>query len=417
MKLLKDLGLILATGLFVTQVVEAFPASYPRSSGPTWSSLGKALYFQTNEEKNGIVSVKIHENGTLSEGKLSYTNGTGASEISAATNMTAAPDGLSSQGSVTVVGHSLFVVNSGDNTVSLFNIDDEDPTNLTLVGSPAWIPGDFPVSVAASDLNNLVCVITSGTQSGVSCAPYSPYVGIGKMDFLRDFDLNQSNPPAGPLNTASQVKFSHDETELLVTVKGDPSMNKTGYFAAYTVSGPELTGKSRVSASGIKNKVNGTVAMFGFNQIPQSDNYFVADPGFGAVIVAFDSETEKFELLHKQAIPDQMASCWVAVSPVAGSAFVSDPLVNHIVEMSLEDASILSVVNTTDVNDATGYIDLATAGNQLYALSPGSKKDSGAEIAVLSIAEGQERSVIQSLNLGSWAGSSSQGLALFPAKI
>lgn len=414
MKLLKYFKLYLATVLIAKQIVEALPAGFPPSLGSSWSSTGKALYFQTNEENNTVVSMKINENGTLSEGKLTFTNGTGASQISAATNKTASPDGLSSQGSVTVVDRSLFVVNAGDNTVSLFNIDHEDPTNLTLVGPPAQIPGDFPVSVAASSLNSLICVVTSGTRSGVSCAPYSPYVGIGKMDFLRGIGLNQSNPPAGPLNTASQVIFSHDESELLVTVKGNPSMNKTGFLAAFTVSGPELTGKSRVSASGVKSKLNGTVAMFGFQQIPHSNNYFVADAGFGAAVVAFDSETEEFELLHKHVIADQQATCWVAVSPVAGSAFVSDPLVNHLVEMSLENASVLSVVNTTGVNDATGYIDLAAAGNYVYALSPGSNEDNGTEIAVLSIAEGQKRSIIQSFNLGSWAGSGSQGLAVFP---
>lgn len=387
------------------------PARPPSVSGR--NGIGQALYFQTNEEKNAVVSVKINENGTLSAGQFSYTNGTGASEISAATNMTAALDGLSSQGSVTVVDHSLFVVNAGDNTVSLFNIDEEDPTNITLVGMPAQVPGDFPVSVAASRLNNLVCVVTSGKQSGVSCAPYSPYVGIGRMDFLRTFDLDQSNPPGGPLNTASQVLFSDDESELLVTVKGDPSLNKTGYLAAFTVSGPEFTGKSRVSASGVHNVLNGTVALFGFQHIPQSNKYFVADPGFGAAIFSVDEQTETSELLHKQVIADQKATCWVVISPSSESAFVSDPLVNHLLEMSLDDASILSVVNTTTANDATGYTDLAAAGSYVYALSPGAEKGNGAEIAVLSVVKGQSRSIVQSYDAGQRAGSSLQGLAVF----
>lgn len=386
------------------QAVKGLPAFIPQSPAV-------ALYFQTNEADNAIVSVKINQNGTLNEGQLTYTNGTGASEISAATNMTVAPDGLSSQGSVVVIGHSLFVINAGDNTVSMFNIDKENPTNITLVGEPASIPGDFPVTVAASHVNNLVCVGTSGTRSGVACAPYSPFVGIGKMDFLRTFDLGQSKIPTGPLNTVSQVIFSDDQSHLLVTVKGDPSLNKTGFLAAFTVSGPCLTGESSVSASRIESPLNDTVALFGLQQIAESNKYFVADPGYGAAIISVDEKTDSSQLLHKQVIADQQATCWVTISPESNSAFVSDPLVNHIVELSLVDASIISVLNTTSANDASGYTDLTASGKFVYALSPGAN---GAEIAVLSVGQGQSNSIVQSFNAGSWAGSSSQGLAAFP---
>ncbi|SCU89934.1 LAFA_0E21968g1_1 [Lachancea sp. 'fantastica'] len=407
-----ELGLLL--GAIATQAVEALPAFIPPSSASQWVSNGQALYFQTNEKDNAIVSVKINENGTLSEGLKVWTNGTGASEISAATNQTASPDGLSSQGSVAVVGNSLFAVNAGDNTVSLFSIDEQDPTNITLLGSPASVPGDFPVSVAASALNNLVCVGTSGTRSGVACGPYSPFVGIGKLDFLRPFDLDQSEIPAGPLDTVSQLKFSDDETKLLVTVKSGPAVNKTGFLAVFPVTGSWLTGEAKVAPSRIESPLNGTVAMFGFTQIGQSNRYFVADPGFGAVIISVDENTDSAQLLHKQVISDQKATCWAAISPVSNSAFVTDPLVNHIVEMSLTDASILSVVNTTSANDATGYIDLAAAGSYVYALSPGAKQGQGAEIAVVSVADGNNKTVSQSFSVGSNAGSSAQGLAIYP---
>ncbi|SCU86210.1 LADA_0D13036g1_1 [Lachancea dasiensis] len=410
---IKNMKIALALGLGLMKVAEALPA-FPGLSSSDWTSTGRALYFQTNEDSNAIVSVKIHDNGTLSEGQLTYTNGTGAREISAATNQTASPDGLSSQGSVTVVGNSLFAINSGDNTVSMFAISEDDPTNITLVGAPASVPGDFPVTVAASELNNLVCVGTSGARSGVSCAPYAANVGIGKMDFLRTFDLEQSKTPAGPLDTVSQVLFSADESELIVTVKGDPTSNKTGFVSVFSVTGAWLTEQPRLSASRIDSKLNGTVALFGFQQIPHSSKYFSTDAGFGAVIFSVDAARETSTLLHKQVIADQMATCWAAISPVTKSAFVSDPLVNHIVEMSLDDASIISVVNSTSSNDASGYIDLAAAGAYVYALSPGATEGSGAEVAVLSVSPGKEKSITQSFNVGSWAGTSAQGLAVFP---
>lgn len=413
LNMLSNINLNFALGLILLQVANAMPTFATEFHSSEWTSNSKALYFQSNEQENTVISVKINDNGTLSKGLMAYTNGTGASEISAATNMTASPDGLSSQGSVVVAGHSLFVVNAGDNTVSMFSIDEQNPLNITLLGAPASVPGDFPVTVAASVPNKLVCVGTSGTRSGVACAPYSPFVGIGKMDFLRSFDLNQTKIPMGPLGTVSQVRFSEDESQLLATVKGNPSSNMTGFVAAFTVSGPCLSSESRVSASRIDSSLNSTVALFGFEQIADTNRYFVADAGYGAAIISVDGKTDESWLLHRQAIPNQVATCWVAISPVSQSAFVTDPLVNHIVELSLEDASIISVLNTTSANDRTGYIDLAAAGGFVYALSPGTDTTSGAEIAVLSVGWGNSSSVVQSFKVESGAGSSAQGLAIF----
>lgn len=45
----------------------------------------------------------------------------------------------------------LFTINAGSNTVVMFHIDPEDPTNLKMVGSPADTMGEVPVSVDYSD--------------------------------------------------------------------------------------------------------------------------------------------------------------------------------------------------------------------------------------------------------------------------
>lgn len=41
----------------------------------------------------------------------------------------------------------LFTVNAGCNTVSMFEIDPNDPTHPKLIGRPAPTGGDFPVSI------------------------------------------------------------------------------------------------------------------------------------------------------------------------------------------------------------------------------------------------------------------------------
>lgn len=387
-------------------VATAMPAYSPvTSDGPA-----RAVYFQTNEVDNAIVGLKVDKNGTLSKGFVTSTGGMGASSINSANNLTASPDGLSSQGSVTVVGSNLFAVNAGDNTVSMFAIDEHDPTKLVLLGAPAVVSGDFPVSVTASERNQLVCTATSGSLGGVACALYSPAGGISEFDFLRQFDLNQAALPSSPLNTVAETYFSKDETLLITTVKGDPTVNKTGYISAYAVTGGSPYSCARVSAADIRSEVNGTAVLFGFEQIPNTENYFVADASFGAAIIAVNESTQVSTLLHKTEIPGQMATCWAAVSPQTNSAFVTDPLVKHIVEMSLEDASILSITNFTTTNDATGSIDLVATEDYIYALAPGTKNGTDAEVVVVSVANKS----VKSFSVGDWAGTSAQGMAVYP---
>lgn len=235
-----------------------------------------------------------------------------------------------------------------------------------------------------------------------------------KFDFLRPFDLNQSTPPVGPLNTVSQTYFSADESLLITTVKGDPTSKKTGFVSVHSVSGASHFGQAHVSAADTRSIVNGTNVLFGFEQIPESDNYFVANPSFGVAIITVDEITETSSILYKQEIPNQKATCWATISLCSNSAYVTDPIVNHIVELSLADASILSILNTTSTNDATGYIDITAAGDYVYALSPGSQSGTEAEVAVPSVCGFKSKSIIQSLNVGEWAGTSAQGLATFP---
>lgn len=66
-------------------------------------SVGKAVYLQSNEDLNSIISIPIGHDGKLYGGAVTTTGGAGGNSIDGTTNMPAAPDALSSQGSVIVV--------------------------------------------------------------------------------------------------------------------------------------------------------------------------------------------------------------------------------------------------------------------------------------------------------------------------
>ena len=70
-------------------------------SGPT---VGKAIYFLTNDEDNAVVAVPISANGTLYAGSVTATGGHGSNIIDSATNTSAAPDALAAQSSLTING-------------------------------------------------------------------------------------------------------------------------------------------------------------------------------------------------------------------------------------------------------------------------------------------------------------------------
>ena len=50
---------------------------------------------------------------------------------------------------------------------------------------------------------------------------------------LRYLSLNQTTPPSGPPSTTSQIAFNHDESKLIVSIKGAPPV--IGYLAIWDV--------------------------------------------------------------------------------------------------------------------------------------------------------------------------------------
>lgn len=402
-------------------------APYCRPHQP--ATVGKAIYFLTNEATNGVVSLRIGSDGMLSKGTITKTAGAGGVSIESATKNPALTDALNSQSSLTIVGkvsphmrwrtfyttganceQNVFAVNAGSNTITMLEINPWDPTCLSMVGAPAAIPGEFPVTVAASAKNNIVCVGTTGAQAGISCASFSKTQGIGPMDALRPFDLGQSTPPAGPLNTVSQTFFSNDESVLFTTVKGDPTVNNTGFLSVFNVT-PKGMQDAELSTKDIRSSPNGTAVLFGSAPIPGSENsLFVTDASFGAAILTLNKD-EQASVAASQAIEGQKATCWATISDATQSAYVTDVAKDRIVEMSLQDAKIIKELDFPDSGDA-GLIDLKAAGNFLYALAPGNGS-APAEIVVLDVSGGQgSMKIVQQFSLDGIAKNTAQGMAV-----
>ncbi|KIW96366.1 uncharacterized protein Z519_03435 [Cladophialophora bantiana CBS 173.52] len=402
--------------LFTTSVafVQAVPAPHAGKwgKGVSHSKGARAIYFITNDASNSVAAVPVAANGMLSEGTLTPTGGDGSNSISGATNEPAAPDALISQSALTVAGNNIFAVNAGSNTLSMLSIDPQDPTKLTVVGAPVSLPGQFPNTVAASASNRLVCVGTTGVTNGVSCSSFSKK-GLGAMDGLRSFDLVQTTPPVGPTNTVSQLFFSEDESLLFATVKGDPTVNNTGFFSVFPVEGGNWHMRSSLSMTDIRSSPAGTAVLFGSQPIPGTSDVFVTDASFGGAVVSVDPTSNMASTVAKQEVGGQSATCWVTISPATGSAFVTDVGVNRVVEMSLTDASIVSILDLS-ANGDPGLIDLKAAGNFIYALSPGNGTTPAA-VTVLDVSGGPgSAKQVQHFTLdGMGVDKNAQGMAFF----
>jgi hypothetical protein len=269
----------------------------------------------------------------------------------------------------------VFAVNAASNSLSAFSISWKDSTDLTLLNT-VDVGGDFPVTVAASSQLKMACVGSTGTASGVSCAPYTK-AGLGAFDALRSLPLGQSNPPTGPTNGIAQVFFNQDSTSLITIIKGNGTMPDTGFIAVYPVQNgvPSMTPQKSVPAD--------TAVMFGSANIPGTENILVSDAAFGYVILA---QSDLSTPLAVTNITDQKATCWATVSTLTGTGFVDDVLVSHLVELDLTTGAIVSDVDSG--NNGQGMIDLMAAGQRIYALSPGNGTVNGA-VTVFDISGGR----------------------------
>lgn len=267
----------------------------------------------------------------------------------------------------------------------MFNIDPTDPTKLTLVGQPANTLGEFPMSVSLSTTLKQACVANSGAKAGIACFSMCSTTGLTALDTsLRAFNINQTTPPVGPTNTVSQTFFNADSTALITTVKGDPTVHNTGFLSIFPVV------NNAVSTQDVRSSPAGTAVLFGSALIPNSSNIFVTDASFGSATLSIAANNTA-DVSASTKIADQAATCWAAISDVTNSAFVTDVGVNHLVEVDTTTGRLIRELNSTNGNP--GMIDLVSAGNFIYALSPGNATTKAA-VTVFDVSGGQGSKLI-----------------------
>lgn len=89
----------------LSNLASAAPQSCQQQQQQKQVTVGKAVYFMTNEAENAIVALPIGKDGMLSKGMVTKTGGAGSISIDGATMQPALTDALIGQSSLTVAGN------------------------------------------------------------------------------------------------------------------------------------------------------------------------------------------------------------------------------------------------------------------------------------------------------------------------
>jgi 6-phosphogluconolactonase (cycloisomerase 2 family) len=301
---------------------------------------GGAVFVQTDDPTgNSIVAYDRGSDGTLTKAGTYATDGLGG--ILAGSVV----DHLASQGSLVLdrEHRTLYAVNAGSNTVSVFGVTGDRLWRRSVVPSG----GSFPVSVAIHA--NLVYVLNArdgGTVQGFRRLDQGlvPIPGSN-----RALGLDGSATPEF-VNTPGQVSFSPEGDQLLVTTKANG--NDVDVF--------NVTHSGSLSSSPTVNSLPGTVP---FALSWDRGRVVLAEAGTNSV-ATFRLDDDGVLHAIATAATGQAATCWIVRSgdrffaSNAGSATLSGYQVGQ--------SGLLTSLGTTGTDPGTVDATITPGGRYLY---------------------------------------------------
>jgi WD40 repeat protein len=295
----------------------------------------------------------------------------------------------------------------------MFNIDQNNPASLKMVGGPVSSGGEFPAAVAFSTAKNMVCVVNGGATNGVQCFNPDEQLGlIAIPNTNRSLGLPQTTPATGPPGSVSDILFSEDSKKLLVSVKGVPPT--PGFVASWDVAED-----GSLSANFTANPpAQGGLLPFSMSIIPGKNAVLATDAGIG--FSTFDLSTLGAGATAKSQvfpIAGQGATCWSSFSQKTGSFFLTDIRTDIVTEVAVADDLSGNVIKQYPLTPGSATIDNAIAAlpnnDFLYVLSA-----NATSIDVLALNGQSQAAKLQTLNFGDQSGvevspNRLQGMAVF----
>ena len=277
-----------------------------------------AVYTATNElSANAVLAYDRSPAGDLTLQNTYFTGGLGSG------------GGLGNQGGLVIdrAGRHLLVVNAGDDTVSIFDLQ---PGGLTLLDvEPSG--GSQPISVTVS--RDRVFVLNAGGDGNVSALHIE---NDGTLTLLPGGSMPLSSPAPGP----AQIAFSPSGHHVLVSEKG------TNKLVTYRVN------QAGLPTNQVVNDSEG-VTPFGFSFGRQA-RVMVSEasggmPGLSSVS-SYEIRTDGSLLPVTSALATtQTAACWLVTTPSGRYAYTTNTGSDSITGLAIGGGGALSLL------DADGF--------------------------------------------------------------
>lgn len=177
--------------------------------------------------------------------------------------------------------------------------------------------------------------------------------------------LNQTNPPSGPPNAASEILFKPDSSAVLAVTRGKAGAQpaQPGWMVSYPIK------NGRPSSDVTFNAYDKLPMAFGSVFINET-SLVVADPSFGAGVV--DASRPSAPVLTATIIvKNSTAICWAAFDANQQLGYLMDAAKNTVVVVDAGTASVVDTIAVNTGSDASygpGLFDAIVLGNKLYAL-------------------------------------------------
>ncbi|KAJ6576439.1 hypothetical protein DFH09DRAFT_980517 [Mycena vulgaris] len=353
-----------------------------------------AAYFITNEPTgNFVVAAAIG-----SDGKLTLRQATSSEGLGSHGAPGDGPDPLFTQGAVkaSAAGNIVATVNAGSNTLSVFNIDPTNPTNLEMIGRPVGSGGEFPVSLAINKAGNMVCAVNGGFVNGVACYSVDKTKGLLPIaNTVRSLKLNQTTPANGPAGSVSHVIFSEDNKQLIASVKGLPPT--PGILAVWDIA---ADGSLSADFKAVTPTAGGLLP-FSMTIIPGKNAILATDAGLGVDIFDLSGGAATGLAAGKSStlpIAGQGATCWSSFSPKTGNFYTTDIATATVTEINVDDNLKPTIVTQYPQGNGSATIDndIATVGANdfMYVLA-----SNATQVQVLSLNAPGKAAALQTLDI------------------
>ena len=312
--------------------------------------LANQLYAQTNESANAIVHLVRAADGTIQIKNRTTTGGAGLNGVKPGAT-SPVPNSLVSQNSVMVSSDktTLFAVNAGDGSVSVFGID-QTSGDLTLK-KVTKIQGTTPTSLAFRN-GVLYVMFQSGAQQ------------LGAYSVLADGSLTQLGMYALPATgnaTPTQVAVSPD-AKFVVVSAGTAS----NVVVTYPVNSNGALGNAFSNSSGINTPFAGTFA---------APSIYLSSDIAGKALASYSFSATGVLSLIGSVVSGEAAPCWLVATPNGKFAYVGNGA-GSISSYAVSSTGTLTLLNAkaafengvlTGVNSVSGDSWVSSDGKFLYA--------------------------------------------------